>query len=401
MNWFVPPLLLAVLGCGLPSGLAHAAEDGKLQPYQMVRALEQVQDRIAGGDHASLPMQRKLLEMTDTRLRAMTAEELAEPKNRAAFFAYAMNGGNPATFQAALALFSPDDPDRKLAGTIGLYISGQTMAAQDAFASIDPMQRDPEVGAYLALIKGSVFAGDRAKAAVEFLDQARLLAPGTLVEEAALRRTIAISPALEDPRRFMRASFRYVHAFLRSPYASQFADSFVAGVVAFHGRLDMQEVVELTDLMDPERQKVMFLRIARKAAIDGLSELSTFAAGKAEEIGRDPRAALYSSVATMTADKSPDGPAQAVSRLDGIDRTQLSQNDRRLLDAARIVAAGIAAPPAGQQTKKMADPGDGRPTAERFAPQVSPPPPDPVRAKVEKARGRLDEIDRMLEATPR
>ncbi|MER2634316.1 MAG: chemotaxis protein MotC, partial [Rhizobiaceae bacterium] len=335
---------------------AGARAEGGLQPFQMVRALEQVQDRIAAGDHASLPMQRKLLEMTDARLRATTPEELAEPKNRAAFFAYAMNGGNPATFQAAVERLPADDPDRKLAGAIGLYISGQTLGAQEAFAAIDPMRRDPEVGAYLALIKGSVFAGDRAKAAMEFLDQARLLAPGTLVEEAALRRTIALAPDVDDPRRFMRASFRYAHAFLRSPYASQFADSFVAGVVAFHGRLDMEEVIALTDVMDPERQRVLFLRIARKAAIDGVSELSTLAAQKAEEIGKDPRATLYSSLATMTADKSPRGPAEAVSRLDGIDRDQLSANDRRLLDAARAVAAGIAAPPAGQKPEKPAEP---------------------------------------------
>lgn len=392
-----PAALAALCVAALCAG---ARAEGGLQPFQMVRALEQVQDRIAAGDHASLPMQRKLLEMTDTRLRATTPEELAEPKNRAAFFAYAMNGGNPATFQAALGLLPADDPDRKLAGAIGLYISGQTLAAQEAFAAVDPMRREPEVGAYLALIKGSVFAGDRAKAAMEFLDQARLLAPGTLVEEAALRRTIAVAPDADDPRRFMRASFRYAHAFLRSPYASQFADAFVAGVVAFHGRLDMDEVIALTDIMDPERQRVLFLRIARKAAIDGVSELSTLAAQKAEEIGKDPRATLYSSLATMTADKSPKGPAEAMSRLDGIDRDQLSANDRRLLDAARAVAAGIAAPPAGQKPEKPAEPGEKPPTVERFAPQISPPPPDPVHAAVEKARGRLGEIDRLLEATP-
>ena len=35
----------------------------------MVRSLQLVQDRIASGDDAALPMQRKLLEMIDKRLR--------------------------------------------------------------------------------------------------------------------------------------------------------------------------------------------------------------------------------------------------------------------------------------------------------------------------------------------
>ena len=55
-------------------------------------------------------------------------------------------------------------------------------------------------------------------------------------------------------------------------------------------------------MMDPEREKVIYLRIARRAAIDGLSELSAFASARAEQ-GRDgntnqgdPRAQLYSSL---------------------------------------------------------------------------------------------------------
>ena len=41
----------------------------------MVRSLQLVQDRIAGGDHAALPMQRKLLEMIDAALRAAEPDD--------------------------------------------------------------------------------------------------------------------------------------------------------------------------------------------------------------------------------------------------------------------------------------------------------------------------------------
>ena len=69
---------LLLLAAGYPS--AGFAQD-TLQPYQLVRSLQLVQDRIAAGDHAAMPMQAKLLEMTDTRLREADAEDFKDPKN--------------------------------------------------------------------------------------------------------------------------------------------------------------------------------------------------------------------------------------------------------------------------------------------------------------------------------
>ena len=51
-------------------------------------------------------------------------------------------------------------------------------------------------------------------------------------------------------------------------------------------------------MMDPEREKVIYLRIARRAAIDGLTELSAFAAAKAE------RAATATTTRTILAPSS-------------------------------------------------------------------------------------------------
>ena len=61
-----------------------ALASSTLQPFQMIRSLQLVQDRIANGDHAALPMQRKLLEMIDERLRNGTVDDLAEPRNLSA-----------------------------------------------------------------------------------------------------------------------------------------------------------------------------------------------------------------------------------------------------------------------------------------------------------------------------
>ena len=95
------PILAAV---ALGSTAARADfTNGSLQPYQMVRSLQLVQDRIAGGDHAALPMQKKLLELTDARFRAASDKAFADRRNAHALMVYAMSGGNPATVADSLA----------------------------------------------------------------------------------------------------------------------------------------------------------------------------------------------------------------------------------------------------------------------------------------------------------
>ena len=95
--------------------------------------------------------------------------------------------------------------------------------------------------------------------------------------------------------------------------------------------------------MDPEQEKVIYLRIARRAAIDGLIDLSAFASARAEGKAEDPRTMLYSSLSSVTSGTVSD----VLAKLSKIDRSSLSENDRQLLDAASAIATEMAAVPAG------------------------------------------------------
>jgi len=315
---------------------AHA---GALQPYQIMRSLERVQDRLVLGDHASQPMQRKLIQMADASFATRESAHFENELNRRALVVYAMSGGNPVTLEAALPLLGKDDPNRTLGEKILFYVNGKPKEAMQAFGSVDPTTYPPDVGMYVALIKGSMMSEAEPANALALLDRARLLAPGTLVEEAALRRSLAAATRLQDATRFARLSEQYVRVYLRSPYASQFADAFVAGIVALQETIDRKRVVDIVTLMDPEQQKVIYLRIARRAAIDGLVDLAAFAATQAEMLADDPRAELYAGLSLVTSGKLD----EVVGKLDKIDRDSLSDNDRQLLDAANAIAAGLVA----------------------------------------------------------
>lgn len=332
-------------GAGLATA-SHAAEP--LQPYQLVRSLQLVQDRIAAGDHAALPMQGKLLELIDARLRTASPQDFAEPKNFRALLVYGMSGGNRSTVGAAASRIELDAVNKDIAAGIVAYLGGRPAEAIKLLEPVDPMRQSPDLGAFVALVKGSLLALEKPKEALTLLDQARLLSPGTLVEEAALRRTVGIAVSENDASRFVLASTQYVDRFLHSPYASQFADSFASGIIALHMAVSQEKLADIVSMMDPEREKVIYLRIARRAAIDGLNDLSAFAAGKAEE-GRDgkdnqddPRALLYASLSSMTSASV----AELREKLGRIDRSQLSASDRSLLDAARAVTHEIVTAPA-------------------------------------------------------
>jgi chemotaxis protein MotC len=336
--------------CLAASAGAVLADDAtELAPYQMVRSLQLVQDRIANGDQAALPMQRKLLEMIDERFRETDSEDFVDERNYQALLVYAMSGGNPATIDRLLARLHLNETNRALGSGIVAYLKGDISAARAALDPVDPLKLPPDLGAFFALVKGSISGPEDPAAALRMFDEARLLSPGTLVEEAALRRSIALDARSGNAAHFLRVSDLYVRRFLLSPYASQFADAFVAAVVTLHGGIDLDQVDQVIAGMDPERQKVIYLRLARRSAIDGISDLSAYASGRADAIridgadpASDPRALLYSSLAILTSDTVD----QVLPKLKAIDPSRLSDSDRQLLAAAEAIAAEVTASPA-------------------------------------------------------
>jgi chemotaxis protein MotC len=342
------PTIMGMVVSAVVLAATHAnAELAPLAPYQMVRSLQLVQDRIADGDHAALPMQRKLVELIDERLRVSGYDEFDDERNFRALLIYAMSGGNPRTVETIMTRLVLDETDARMATGVLEYLRGRMGSAATALKDVDPREVASEVAAFLALIKGSIAANDDPDKGLAYLDMARLMGPGTLIEEAALRRSAMLSVSQRETTRFLSLSEQYVRRFLRSPYASQFADAFVEGVAQLHGTIDLTLVAETIAAMNAEQGKVIYLRLARRAAIDQHTELLAFARGGLEkmaaEVGseEDPRAILYSTVAAVTTDD-----VDAVrAQLNTIDHRRLSAGDRMLLDAALRIVDDVTSEP--------------------------------------------------------
>jgi len=342
----------AFTACGAMLAAMHpgAASGLEAEPYKLVRSLQRIQDEIADGDKSALGMQLELVKLIDKGFRDMNAAELHEPKNAKALIAYAMAGGNPETLQTRLAdLGGRDDEIVRLAIAILVYQKGAGRTAEARLKNVDPIKIGGLFGAYLGLVRGLVSKDD--DSARKDFDAARLLAPGTLVEEAALRRLMTIHKRRQDPHSFLRIASRYARRYIASPYAVQFAGEFVDGVIVLDGLMDIEGVVEVVEFMPEPYRSAVVVRLMRKATVEGHSGLVRHLAelmpeepdeDSKPEVGSqiDARQALYAQISEVTSENI----ESVMEELQAIDRSVLSDGDRELLDAVLAIARAVMDP---------------------------------------------------------
>ncbi len=340
-------LSLAILVLGLGDVRAQADNDAQMPPYKLVRSLQFVQDSVVRGDHSAGEMQRHLLTMVDTRLRAADAAVFDDQRNVDAVFVYAMSGGNPQTLIELLESDERQQFDPRLAEALTHYLAGDTGKARQQLRVLLPEFKESPIAAYLTLVTANVLATADENEALRLFDKARLLAPGTIVEESALRRAIHVASRVDRIEQAMDNAERYVRRFLHSPYASQFVDIFVHAIVTHSPQVDQQRMEYILSLMDVARQREIYLRMARMSTIAGKEQLALLAASRAEALSGNTKdivtdlAGFYAGVASV---QSGDITA-AIKAIAVLPDNKLSKRDRALRDAARMVASQVTRAP--------------------------------------------------------
>jgi chemotaxis protein MotC len=349
----LPTLLVSAAAMGLAflsAGDLAAQEDAALEPYVMLRSLQFVQDTVVAGDHSAAEMQRFMLSKIDQRLRSASPAVYDDPRNVDAALIYAMSGGNPETLEYLVGRDIAGNFDTRVADALRKYLAGKGTLIATSLGDMAKEYRDQRIGPYLALVSGNVSVPKDPKDALSFYDMARLSAPGTIVEEAALRRSVAIAADADMVDKGLAYARQYARRFVHSPYASQFADFFVQLVVEHYPQVSEEDLDGTLEFMDLDRRKEVFLRIARSAALKGMGELARLASAKAASLSgleNEPPEAmvtLYSGLANIP---TPNVGAVAEGLLT-IPEDQLSPRDQALRRAARVVAEEVIRKPAGE-----------------------------------------------------
>jgi chemotaxis protein MotC len=338
--WLLAPVLL---GCALLIAAPPAARAE--EPFEQVRALHALQDQTVYGDASAHVAQKAVLSDLAAKLEQADAAVWQDPKNVRAAAAFVLSGGRPDVLRKLLKGARADAREGKLLQGALAYAEGRSDAAQELLAALDGRALEPGIAGHVILVQAELASRKDGARALALLNEARLLAPGTLIEEAALRRQVALYAAVGDVGNFQRTAGVYLRRFARSVYAGafrvQFA-GFLVGQDALASGIRAQGLEGMLGGVDAPTRRDLYLAIAKAGVLRGKVELVRFAGGKATELcdKASPdwlRAKLYESAALVATVDVAEGEAG----LNAVARSALAKEDAELYDAARGVALAV------------------------------------------------------------
>jgi chemotaxis protein MotC len=351
----------AAIICGLVLAWPAQGQNSGGEPYELVRSLQSLQDQIARGNARAHAHQRVLIGRIAEQFDAADPERWKDPKNARAAVLFVLNGGNVRALQKVIGSGSNVELDEKLLNGVLAYGEGRQETASQMLASIDARSLHPSLAGHVAYVQGELTEKKQPAQALTHFDDARLLAPGTIVEEAALRRQVALLATTGDVDRFEMLATSYLRRFPNSVYSAGFRQKFALALAANTNAADQERLARLTSMLGgvgtAERGEV-YLTIAREALVKGKIELARLAASNAVVLAREDtdekeRARFYEAAALIVTDDFDRG----IEVVSSIERGKLGEPERVLLDAVLSIAGQIRRLPAEPEADS-APPGD-------------------------------------------
>lgn len=336
--------LLAVLGwAGLAVSTLHA--DPVMPPYEMVRTLQSLQAQVAQGNSQALAAQRALLLRMEKDFMDAPAVVWQDPRNARAAVIHLLSGGHPAVMRELLKFDPLPRIETDLMKGALAYVEGRELKAAELLAQFDPRELPPNLGGHVALALAAVTVRDKPETALTYLGLARLLLPGSLVEEAALRREVFVVGTLGDIERFQTLSITYLRRFRNSIYAGDFRRRFMLAIdtLGFAKSPEKFALIEsLLNEFDEDTQRTLYLRMARTALLNGQLEIVRKVADRAIPLAmggtrEEALLKIYKAGATLDADDIRD----VRDTLWSVDKTLLEPDELELLDAVYSVMNSV------------------------------------------------------------
>ena len=352
-------LLLGLLALAAP---AHAGEGGKKDappvtpivgpptPFSdMMLEVQRLQERMAKGDKAAYGAQRDRMRAIGAAIAAAPAKAFKIKTERDAVVVYLLSGGQPSNIAKIVERGDFPAPERDLLRGAAGYTGGREADAEKLLG-YDPGAESLRLGSQLAYAQSVLMTSKDPRKALELLDLARLIAPGTLIEEAALRREIMLVGDLRDAERVAFLARQYVERFGGSLYAGDFVHTLASTAIRFDlcaTPADLAKFAALLALTPPQEGRAFLLAVARASVLRGRFEVAAQAAEAARKTAAsgssdEARAAVYDLLARFPGmNDEAWKPALAA-----IDTAKLNAADRALLAAASYAQARLYdAPP--------------------------------------------------------
>lgn len=339
--------VIAVLGLG--AAFANADDAATKKPYELVRELQVFQDQAALKRTGERAEQRERIAKVAEALRKFDASVWVEERNLRAAVIYVLSGGDPRALRSLVdSKEDLGDNDRLVKGALA-YSERRDAEAAELLSGVDVESLDRSVGGHVALVRASLAAESDQRKAFALLDRARVIAPGTLVEEAALRRQAILAAKMGDLDTFERLSSQYFRRFGASLFAGSFEQQFAQEVVSKAYPAQEKRMAKLEEIirsLEPEVRINTCLALAEQGISRANVEVVRFAARlagiDAQSSSLDAtRMRLFEAAALLVTDAYEEGSRALWT----IDRAKLGVREEALLNAAFAVSREIARPP--------------------------------------------------------
>lgn len=369
---------------------------------QMVRTLQLMQDQIATGSTEAHLGQRGLLAILDARFMDLDPHAWLDRRNVRAAAAFVLSGGNPQILRRLLEMADPSLPaeERPFIEGVLAYVEGREEEARNKLVSIDLEAQPPMLSAQLALVQSALLVRTDPTRSAELLDFVRLQAPGTLLEEGALRRQVFVASQTGDMKKFLALASNYLRRYRHSVYAGNFRQRLASALTRIDFGKDQElfdGVVEVLADLETDARRDLYLLTARSSIDHGFTKSARMLADKAQELagtdaGSAARAKLYRAAAMIV---SPETIQVAVDDLRSLDRSLLPASDAALLDSALAMATHIRQMPVPALAENSGEKSVPPATLETAPRQDEQQAPEQLQA-VLKARDALSRIDKLI-----
>lgn len=315
----------------------------------LVDELRRMQAKVAEGDKAAYSAELNQLKTIGAAIAAASPETWKNKRDADSLVIYILSGGSLADVAPLLKGDAFIESERSLARGALAYVTNHEADAIALLGQTNLTALDARLAGEVAFARSVLETKRDAKAAAGLLDWARLLAPGGLVEEAALRREIALLAEAKDVSRLAMLTRQYVTRFSASLYAAEFLRD-LAGAVVRLGLADdpanYKLVANAVASLPPDGRRAFLLNLAKSGIVSARFGVAALAATEALESSKTDspeamRARLYLAVGRLFSD----GYDAALADLRALSESKLDRSDASLLSVARRVAAQLRVAP--------------------------------------------------------
>ena len=315
----------------------------------LVDDLQRMQTKVAQGDEAAYSAQLNQLKTIGAAIATASPDTWKNKREADSLVIYVLSGGSLADVAPLLKGDAFIESERSLARGALAYVTNHEADAIPLLRQTDLTTLDARLAGEVAFARSVLETKRNAKAAANLLDWSRLLTPGGLVEEAALRREIALLAEAKEVDRLAMLTRQYVTRFAASLYAADFLRDLADAVV----RLGLADdpanyklIASAVASLPADDRRAFLLNLARSGIVNARFAVAASAATEALESSKTDsletmRARLYLAAGRLFSD----GYDAALADLRTVSESKLNRSDANLLGAARRVAMQLRAAP--------------------------------------------------------